>query len=62
MPEPSTWDISMLVNELDSHHVSLATVRQLFRELLRTQRLDGEIVKPRIVPVCPRTSATIRPR
>jgi hypothetical protein len=52
----------MLFNELASHPFSLATVRQLFRELLRTQRLDGEIVEPKIVLVCPMTSATIRLR
>ena len=28
----STWDISMLVNELASYPVSLAAVRQLFRQ------------------------------
>jgi hypothetical protein len=30
----STWDISMLVNELASHSVSLAAGRQLFRQLV----------------------------
>ncbi len=30
----STWDISMPVNELASYPVSLAAVRQLFRQLM----------------------------